>query len=90
MTVSSNGRNLTVNNYVIENVGTNTISSPTIEWYLTPQINSWDNAISLGLTTYSSLEPNSYITKAPITLNIPSNVQAGQYYLAQSDYQSYV
>jgi hypothetical protein len=80
----SSGGNLTVNNYIIENVGTNTISSPTIEWFLTPEINSFDNAISLGLTTHSSLNRNQQFTRTSVerTLKIPSNVQAGQYYLA--------
>ncbi len=82
----SSGGNLTVNNYIIENVGTNTISSPTIEWYLTPKINSFNEAISLGLTTYSSLNPNQKFTRTSVerTLKIPSNLQAGQYYLAAS------
>ncbi|WP_069471234.1 matrixin family metalloprotease [Candidatus Marithrix sp. Canyon 246] len=80
----SSGGNLTVNNYIIENVGTNTISSPTIEWYLTPNIHSFNDAISLGLTTYSSLSPNKQFTRTSVerTLKIPSNVQAGRYYLA--------
>ena len=82
----SSGGNLTVNNYIIENVGTNTISSPTIEWFLTPKINSFDNAINLGLVTYSSLNSNQRFTRTSVerTLKIPSNVQAGQYYLAAS------
>ena len=75
------GSSLTVNNYIIENVGTNTQSSPKIEWYLTPKIHSWDNAISLGVITYNSLDPNSYISKVPQTLNIPSNLPHGIYYL---------
>jgi len=82
-TVSA-GSSFTVNNYHVENVGTATIGTPTIEWYLTSQRNYTPPYYYLGTTTYPSLSPTFYFTPSTVgrSLPVPSNVAAGAYYLA--------
>jgi hypothetical protein len=79
------GSNITVNNYIVENVGTTSISVPTIEWYLTAARNFSSSYYSLGESTYSpSLGVFTYYNPATVsrTFTIPSSVPAGSYYLA--------
>ena len=79
------GSSFSVNNYHVENMGTTTISTPTIEWYLTSARN-FATSHFLGSTTYGSLARFQYhapaTTSVARTLTIPSNVPAGSYYLA--------
>ncbi|MFO1305776.1 MAG: FG-GAP-like repeat-containing protein [Burkholderiales bacterium] len=78
------GSSFVVNNYHVENPGTTTIATPTIEWYLTSARNYSSSYYYLGTTTYSALTSFSYFTPSTVarTLSVPSNVPAGNYYLA--------
>lgn len=78
------GSDLTFSNYHIENLGTTTITTPTVEWYLTSVRNFSGTYHSLGTTTYGSLNRFQYIGLADTarTLTVPANVPAGAYYLA--------
>jgi hypothetical protein len=78
------GGNLTFGNYHVENVGTNTISTPTIEWYLTAERNFNSAYYYLGERAYSSLPPFTYFTPSTVqtTFTVPTNVPTGTYYLA--------
>ena len=73
------GNDITVSDIVIENTGTSTIA-PLIDWYLTPDINSWTDAIGLEQTTHSSLSPGNWF-RTSRDLHIPSSVQGGDYYI---------
>jgi hypothetical protein len=77
------GGSFTVNNYHVENVGTTTIATPTVEWYLTPARN-FGTSYFLGSTTYGSLNRFQYHTPTDVarSLTVPANVPVGQYYLA--------
>src|ERR1035437_2465099 len=77
------GGNLTVNNYHVENVGTTTIPTPTITWYLTTARTLSAPAYLLGSTTYSSLPPANWFTPSSVsrTFTVPASVPAGNYYL---------
>jgi hypothetical protein len=78
------GSSFTVNYYHLENVGTTTITTPTVEWYLTTARNYGSTYYSLGTTTYGALASFSYFTPSAVsrTLTIPASVPAGSYYLA--------
>jgi hypothetical protein len=78
------GNSFIVNNYHVENVGTTTIGTPTIEWYLTAARNYSSAYYGLGTTTYSSLLRFQYFTPSSVgrSLSVPSGVPPGQYYLA--------
>jgi len=78
------GSTLTVTNYHIENVGTTTISTPTIEWYLTKARNYGSSYYALGQSTYSSLPPFTYFTPSSVarSFTVPTSVPSGDYYLA--------
>jgi hypothetical protein len=77
------GRTLTVNNYTVENVGTTTITTPTLEWYLTAARNYSSAYYYLGSSTYSSLGRFSYFDPGSVsrTFTIPDSVPPGVYYL---------
>ncbi|MBL9135270.1 MAG: hypothetical protein JNK85_05355 [Verrucomicrobiales bacterium] len=78
------GSSFTVNNYHIENVGTTTIGTPTVEWYLTSARNYSSAYYFLGETTYGSLAPFTYFTPGSVSrsLTVPASVPAGNYYVA--------
>jgi len=78
------GASFVVDNYQVENSGTSTIGTPTIEWYLTAARNYSGAYYYLGQTTYPSLAPFTYFTPSTVgrTLTVPSNVPAGSYYLS--------
>jgi hypothetical protein len=78
------GGNLTFTNYHVENVGTNTISTPTIEWYLTTARNYNSSYYYLGQATYSSLARFTYFTPSTVqvTFPVPANIPPGSYYLS--------
>lgn len=78
------GSSFTVNDYHIENVGTTTIGTPTVEWYLTSARNYSSSYYSLGTTTYGSLAPFTYFTPSTVarSLTVPAWVPAGSYYVA--------
>jgi hypothetical protein len=85
MTRSVNaGGTLTVNNYHLENVGTTTVGTPTVEWYLTSGRNFSSTYYYLGSSTYSSLSPFNYFTPSTVqrSFTVPTTVAAGNYYLA--------
>ena len=79
------GNNFTVSNYHVENVGTTTITTPTVEWYLTPARN-FTTSYFLGSATYGSLSRFQYHAPANVAraLTVPANVPVGQYYLRLS------
>lgn len=76
----SPGGSLTVSNFHLENVGTTTISVPTLEWYLTAQRNYNAAYYFLGSTTHSSLAPFNYFLTSR-TLSVSANIPPGTYYL---------
>jgi hypothetical protein len=79
------GSSLTVNNYTVENVGTTSIGTPTIEWYLTSARNFDSAYYHLGDASYSpALGVFTYYTPSTVgrTFTVPSSVPAGSYYLA--------
>lgn len=78
------GSSFNVNYYHVENVGTTTISTPTVQWYLTAARNFNSSYYYLGTTTYSSLAPFTYFTPSTVTrtLNVPASVPPGYYYLS--------
>ena len=59
------GNNFTVSNYHVENVGTTTITTPTVEWYLTPARN-FTTSYFLGSATYGSLSRFQYHAPANV------------------------
>jgi FG-GAP-like repeat len=77
------GSSLTVNYYHLENVGTATINTPTVEWYLTTERNYNAAYYYLGTTTYPSLPRFNYFDPPSVsrTLTVPSHVPPGNYYL---------
>jgi hypothetical protein len=80
-TVVQRGGSFTVSNFIIENVGTTTVGTPTVYWYLTPSINSFSGSIYIGSTTHASLGVNSYFNTSR-TLSVPASTAIGTYYLA--------
>lgn len=78
--VVTQGASLTVSNVILENSGTNTISTPKINWYLVPSINSWSNSNYLTQTTYSSLDADKFFNTSR-TISIPTSTMPGKYYL---------
>ena len=80
----ASGGTLTVNNYHVENVGTTTITTPTVEWYLTPTRNYSSAYYHIGDSTYPSLAPLTFFTPSSVerSFRIPAGVPDGDYYLA--------
>jgi hypothetical protein len=80
----SSGGTITVSHYLVENAGTTTIATPTIEWYLTAQRNFGAAYYYLGTSTYPALAPFQYFFPDTVhrTFTVPTDVPAGQYYLA--------
>jgi len=78
------GSSFTVNNYHLENAGTQVEQTPKVEWYLTNSRNFSDGYYYIGATQYPKLDKFSSFRHGTVgrTLNVPSNVPAGQYYLA--------
>ena len=79
-TILDPGDNFTVSNFVIENTGSTTITTPEVEWYLVPNMNDWTGFIYLGTTTHNTLSSESWFLTSR-TLSIPNNVPSGWYYL---------
>lgn len=78
------GNNITVSDFHIENVGTATITTPTIEWYLTTERNYSASYRYLETTTFSpALGRFFFYNPASVarTLTIPTSVPGGDYYL---------
>ncbi len=77
------GNSFTVSNYHVENVGSTTIATPTVEWYLTTARN-FGTSYFLGSTTYGSLARFQYHAPSNVarSLTVPANVPVGLYYLA--------
>jgi len=78
------GRRLTVSNFSMENVGTVTIDSPTVEWYLSETMDYGAGSYYfLGTTSYSALPPFTQFLPAAMVadLTVPEDVPIGTYYL---------
>jgi hypothetical protein len=77
------GSSFTINNYHVENVGTTSIATPSIQWYLTPARN-FNTSYFLGTATYSSLSAGTALSPSSVsrTIPVPATVPAGTYYLA--------
>jgi hypothetical protein len=77
------GNSFIVNDYHVENVGTNSIGTPTLEWYLTKQRNYSDTYYGIGTTTYPTLNRFTYFTTSTVGrwLTVPSWIPGGDYYL---------
>ena len=78
------GGTITPNYYTVENVGTTTIGTPTIQWYLSTARNFGSTYYYLGTATYPSLPRANYFIPSTVsrTLTVPSTTPAGDYYLA--------
>lgn len=74
------GTNVDIGNIVIENIGTNAIS-PTLDWYLVPNIGSWSGAYYVGSTTHANLNSGQWFLTSR-TLTIPAGIPNGAYYFA--------
>lgn len=79
-TTVQTGTNVNISNVVIENIGTNAVS-PTLDWYLVPNVGSWAGLYYVGSTTHSNLNGGSWYTTSR-TLTIPSGIPNGAYYFA--------
>ena len=77
------GNTFTVNDYQLENAGTATVGTPTLEWYLTGQRNYNAAVYGLGTTTYPTLARNNVFATNSVTrtLSVPTGTAAGDYYL---------
>ncbi len=77
------GDTLTVNNYHLENVGTTTIATPTLQWYLTSTRNYNSSYYYLGTSTYGALARFQYFDPPSTsrTFTVPKSVPGGYYYL---------
>lgn len=83
------GGTLYVENFVIENLGSSSISSPKIDWFLVSELfNTSSTAYQIGQTTHNPL-PSHYHFLTYRTLTLPSYIPSGYYYLvAQINLQS--
>ncbi len=79
-----NGQSFTINNYHVENVGTAAITTPTLEWYLTPARNYNSTTHFLGTTTYGTLNRFNFFTPSTVSrsLTVPASVSPGFYYVS--------
>ncbi len=75
------GDTFEVSDFVLENSGT-AQASTTINWYLTHNINDWIGATFIGSTVSGNMNPDSYFHLDNIPVTIPTNLPAGNYYLA--------
>jgi hypothetical protein len=77
------GSDFTVRDFTVANAGTTTISTPTIEWYLT-QYRNFDGAYYyLGSTTHSSLPRfTRFNSTISATVHVPASMPSGYFYLA--------
>ena len=84
----SAGSQFTVYDFVIENLGTSTVNTPKVEWYLATELfNNSSILYHIGQTTHSELSSHHrFITER--TLSIPSTVSTGYYYLVAQVNQS--
>jgi hypothetical protein len=72
-----------VNPIKLENTGTATLSNPTIEVYLTPQLYSFTGAILLKSLRYKATVKTFQIVRLTVgTLPVPRTLPAGNYYIA--------
>lgn len=78
------GNNMFVNNFHIENVGTTTIASPTIEFYLSANLDYNGYYRYLNTVSYSpALNRFGWYNPASVGVNVPvpTNMPGGDYYL---------
>lgn len=77
------GDTMTLNDYHVENTGTATIATPTLEWYLTTSLNYSDPYYYLGKFTYNPLNAFTYFTTSAMSIypTVPTGVPGGDYYL---------
>lgn len=78
------GNTLTVNDYQLENAGTATVNTPTVEWYLNARRDYNGTYYGLGSTTYPALPRFNYFATNSVsrTLSVPLGTAAGDYYLS--------
>jgi hypothetical protein len=78
------GSTLTVSKFHLENVGTATVTTPRIEWSLTPARNFNGASYPLGATTHGQLQRSQVAPSIDTTrsFTVPTNVPAGAYYIA--------
>jgi hypothetical protein len=78
------GTSFYVTDYRVENVGTETINAPTIDWYLTKEHRFAPPYYYLGTEVYPSLERFESFTTDSVGfyLTVPAGVPPGDYYLA--------
>jgi hypothetical protein len=79
----TSGQELLISAFHLENVGTTTVQTPTVEWYLTPARNFLTYTF-LGTRTFAALPP--FTKQDPATalaiLDVPIDVTPGNYYVA--------
>jgi hypothetical protein len=83
-TVLTPGGTITIVNPIkLENSGTATLSNPTIEVYLTPQLYSFTGAILLKSIRYKATVKTNQIVRLTVgTLPVPRSFPPGNYYIA--------
>jgi hypothetical protein len=74
---------LDVSNYHVENLGTTTIESPKIEWWLASLRTYPADFYYLGLASYAALAPHTYFTHDTVARQfyVPDTVPPGYYYV---------
>jgi hypothetical protein len=74
------GQSFSMNNFVIENLGTTTMT-PAIGWWLCPNQQDYTGAYYLMSTSHSDLGPFAYWNTSR-TITVPVTVPPGDYYIA--------
>jgi hypothetical protein len=82
-TAATAGTAITIRGFHLENVGTELVSRPTIEWYLT-RTRAFGGEIPMGSVWYPPLARFTHFTPETIaaTVTIPAGTPSGSYYLA--------
>jgi hypothetical protein len=77
------GSTLTVSRFHFENVGTNLVGSPRLDWYLTP-LRDFSTYVYLATSNHGALPRFSYFNpdSISVTLPVPAGTAPGMYYLA--------
>jgi hypothetical protein len=82
-TTVARGATLTVTDYMLENVGTTTVSAPAVEFFLCTQRNFNASYYYIGTATYPELKPFNFFFPDSVarSFTVPGGTPAGAYYL---------
>ncbi|KAI9007805.1 hypothetical protein DFJ74DRAFT_759371 [Hyaloraphidium curvatum] len=75
------GNTLTIGDIMVENVGTQTVGSIELDWYLSRDLQMGNSDYFLGTTVISGLTRFQYFTPFTVNVRVPATVPAGNYYL---------